>query len=129
MDKRLAQVTTRNLTFWFSPPLFISSNAEYAQVVRPRSGFPAHGCPISETPVWEVVKDRMMLNQPVVPEDDGIGLPLHSDLRRNAGADGVKKEPKQELGFGFSEPIDATGEPSFTYSAKSPVSGICLTMG
>ena len=73
-------------------------------------GFPAHGCPISETPVWEVVKDCMMLNQPVVPEDDGIRLPLHSDLRRNAGADGVKKKPKQELGFGFGEPIDATGE-------------------
>ena len=60
--------------------------------------------------MWEVVKDRVVLNQPVVPKDDGIRLPLHSDLRRNAGADGVKKKPKQKLGFGFSESIDATGE-------------------
>ena len=46
--------------------------------------FPTHGCPISKTPVWEVVKHRVVLNQPIVPKDDGIRLPLHSDLRRNA---------------------------------------------
>ena len=54
--------------------------------------------------MWEVVKDRVVLNQPIVPEDDGIGLPLHSDLRRNAGTDGVKKEPKQELDSDSASP-------------------------
>ena len=54
--------------------------------------------------MWEVVKDRMMLNQPVVPEDDGIGLPLHSDLRRNAGADGVKKKPNGQ--YEYSRPTN-----------------------